>query len=150
MGIYGNDLAGTPLILGAAWKDGACVICSAEELQNCPEEKCTAELHEGAVWNCAGSCEDDHSGLAAFNEAYGGDYLQSCDQVPALAKSWDWPDLCTETPTCVRTCAVGCVICSVDEPHSCPEEECTAELHEGALLDIWDSWSVKSILPERE
>ena len=38
-----------PLILGAVWKDGACVICSAEELQNCPEEKCTAELHAGAL-----------------------------------------------------------------------------------------------------
>ena len=53
-----------PLILGAAWKDGACVICSAEELQNCPEEKCTADLHEGAVWRCAGSCEDDDAALA--------------------------------------------------------------------------------------
>ena len=109
-------------------------ICSVEELYNCPEEKCTAELHEGAVWKCAGSCEDDPSGLAAFNEAYGGDYLQSCDQVPALAKSWDWPDLCTETPTCERTCA-ACVIvgCSVEELQKCPEEECTAELHEGAV-----------------
>ena len=34
--------------LGAAWKDGACVICSVEELQNCPEEMCTADLHAGA------------------------------------------------------------------------------------------------------
>ena len=49
MGIYGKDLAGTPLILGAVWKHGACVICSAEELQNCPEEKCTAEMHAGAL-----------------------------------------------------------------------------------------------------
>ena len=38
-----------PLILGAVWKDGACVICSVEELHNCAEEKCTAELHEGAL-----------------------------------------------------------------------------------------------------
>ena len=37
-----------PLILGAAWKDGACVICSVEELHNCPEDRCTADLHEGA------------------------------------------------------------------------------------------------------
>ena len=36
-------------ILGMVWKDGACVICSAEELQNCPEEKCTADLHTGAL-----------------------------------------------------------------------------------------------------
>ena len=35
-------------ILGAAWKDGACAICSVEELHNCLEEKCTADLHEGA------------------------------------------------------------------------------------------------------
>ena len=35
-------------ILGAAWKDGACAICSVEEVHNCPEEKCTADLHEGA------------------------------------------------------------------------------------------------------
>ena len=38
-----------PVILGAVWKDGACAICSAEELHNCPEEKCTADLHEGAL-----------------------------------------------------------------------------------------------------
>ena len=44
----GNDIAGMPLILGAAWKDGACAICSVEELHNCPEEKCTADLHAGA------------------------------------------------------------------------------------------------------
>ena len=36
------------LILGAVWKDGACVICSVGELHNCPEEKCTADLHAGA------------------------------------------------------------------------------------------------------
>ena len=36
------------LILGALWKDGVCVICSVEELQNCPEDRCTADLHEGA------------------------------------------------------------------------------------------------------
>ena len=38
----------TPFNLGAAWKDGACVICSAEELHNCPESMCTADLAEGA------------------------------------------------------------------------------------------------------
>ena len=43
-----NDMTGMPLVLGAAWKDGACAICSVEELHNCPEEKCTADLHEGA------------------------------------------------------------------------------------------------------
>ena len=43
-------------ILGAAWKDGACAICSVEELQNCPEEKCTAELHEGALLDIWDSC----------------------------------------------------------------------------------------------
>ena len=42
------DIAGMPLILGAAWKDGACAICSVEELHNCPEDRCTADLHEGA------------------------------------------------------------------------------------------------------
>ena len=38
-----------PLILGAVWKDGACAICSIEEVQNCPESRCTADLHEGAL-----------------------------------------------------------------------------------------------------
>ena len=45
-----------PLILGAAWKDGACVICSVEELHNCPEQKCTADLHEGALLDIWDSC----------------------------------------------------------------------------------------------
>ena len=45
-----------PLILGAAWKDGACAMCSVEELQNCPEEKCTADLHEGALLDLWDSC----------------------------------------------------------------------------------------------
>ena len=29
-------------------------ICGAGGLQNCPEERCTAELHVGAVWNTSG------------------------------------------------------------------------------------------------
>ena len=37
------------LHVGAAWKDGACVICSVNELHNCPEERCTGELHAGAL-----------------------------------------------------------------------------------------------------
>ena len=45
-----------PLILGAVWKDGACVICSVGELFHCPEEKCTAELHEGALLEIWNSC----------------------------------------------------------------------------------------------
>ena len=45
-----------PVILGAAWKDGACAICSAEEVHNCPEEKCTADLHEGALLDSRDSC----------------------------------------------------------------------------------------------
>ena len=32
------------LHVGAVWKDGACVICSVEELHNCPEDRCTADL----------------------------------------------------------------------------------------------------------
>ena len=133
------------------WKNGACVICSAEELQNCPEEKCTAELHEGAVWSCAGSCEDDDAGFATTMQNYGYDGWQSCDQVPAVAEQFGMAisGVCDFTPMCARTCAVGCVICSVGELHSCPQEECTAELHEGALLDIWDSCPGQIILPER-
>ena len=50
------DIAGMPLILGAVWKDGACVICSVEELHNCLEEKCTAELHEGVLLDICESC----------------------------------------------------------------------------------------------
>ena len=37
------------LHVGAVWKDGVCVICSAEGLQNCPEDRCTADLHDGAL-----------------------------------------------------------------------------------------------------
>ena len=51
-----NDMTGMPLVLGAAWKDGACAICSVEEVQNCPKEKCTAELHEGALLDIWDSC----------------------------------------------------------------------------------------------
>ena len=43
-----------------------------------------------------------------------------------------------------------CVICSVEELHKCPEEKCTADLAEGALLAIWDSCPVQSIRPERK
>ena len=50
------DIAIMPLILGAAWKDGACAICTVEELHNCPEEMCTADLHEGALLNIWNSC----------------------------------------------------------------------------------------------
>ena len=49
-------MTGMPLVLGAAWKDGACAICSAEEVHNCPEEKCTADLHEGALLDIWDSC----------------------------------------------------------------------------------------------
>ena len=49
-------MTGMAFILGAVWKDGACAICSVEELHNCPEEKCTAELHEGALLNSRDSC----------------------------------------------------------------------------------------------
>ena len=43
-------------ILGAVWKYGICAICSAEEPQNCPEEKCTADLHEGALFGVSDDC----------------------------------------------------------------------------------------------
>ena len=51
-----NEMTGMPVVLGAAWKDGTCAICSVEEVQNCPEEKCTAELHEGALLDIWDSC----------------------------------------------------------------------------------------------
>ena len=91
-------------ILGAAWKDGACAICSVEELHNCPEEKCTADLHEGAVWRCAGSCEDDDAGFAVTMQNYGYD---GCEQVPAVALQFGMTisEVCDFTPMCARTCA---------------------------------------------
>ena len=111
------------------------MICSAEELQNCPEEKCTAELREGAVWSCAGSCEDDDAGFAVTMQNYGYDGWQSCEQVPAVAEQFGMTisALCVYTPMCARTCA-ACVIvgCSVEELQNCPEEECTVELHKSA------------------
>ena len=49
-------MTGMAFILGAAWKDGACAICSAEELHNCPEEMCTADLQEGALLDIWDTC----------------------------------------------------------------------------------------------
>ena len=39
------------LLLGAYWDAGSgrCRVCSAEDTDYCPEEMCTADLHEGAL-----------------------------------------------------------------------------------------------------
>ena len=79
-------LAIRPFVLGAAWKDGACAICSVEELYNCAESMCTAELHEGAlldIWDsCAGKsagrqCDMHHSDWFNRVDAEGGYTVQT-------------------------------------------------------------------------
>ena len=45
------------LLLGMFWNADMweCVVCSEEDAQNCPEEMCTADLHESALphtWQC--------------------------------------------------------------------------------------------------
>ena len=107
-------------ILGAVWKDGACAICSVEELYNCPKEMCTADLHEGAVWGDM-DCTDKNAGCAIW--AVGGE----CDASPDYMLIY-----------CAKSCGSCwvdgiCAICSVEEVHSCPESMCTADLHEGAF-----------------
>ena len=80
------------LHVGAVWKDGACAICSVEELQNCPEEKCTADLHEGALldtWDSyagrsAGrQCDMHHSDWFSRVDAEGGIHRTDFAQVRA-------------------------------------------------------------------
>ena len=81
-----NDMTGMPLVLGAAWKNAACAICSVEELHNCPEEKCTADLQEGALldtWDsCAGKgagrqCDMRHSDWFSRVDGEGGITVQT-------------------------------------------------------------------------
>ena len=103
------------LILGAAWKNGTCAICSL------------------------GEDDDAAFAMRIQQEAYYFYYydlawLTSCEQMSSAAKVFGMTrdDLCLELPMCARTCA-GCGICSSEELHNCPEEMCTADLHAGAF-----------------
>ena len=108
-------IAGMLLILGAAWKNGTCAICSL------------------------GEDDDAAFAMRIQQEAYYFYYydlawLTSCEQMSSAAEWFETTrdDLCLELPMCARTCAV-CDTCSVEELHNCPEEKCTADLHAGAF-----------------